>query len=124
MKWATKFPFCEQGVYHQSKELARILSKKYAVTLKLFDDFPMSDPEFDDELYIIIPAHSASAGTLPPNYVLYQTEQLSHYALEKGKMVWANRRGNETLRDFHEAFKVIKLLLRPWTCHLRFQLGF
>ena len=66
--------FPVQGVCHQGKELERVLSKKYRVTLLCFSKLP--DPAWEDainSLYIIMPGFSA--GVAPPNYILYQTEQ-------------------------------------------------
>ena len=63
-----------QGVYHQGKELERVLSTKYKVALLCFSTLP--DPVWEDamnSIYIIMPGFSA--GVLPPNYILYQTEQ-------------------------------------------------
>ena len=63
-----------QGVFHQGKELERVLSTEYRVTLLCFSNLP--DPVWEDamnSLYIIMPGFSA--GVAPPNYILYQTEQ-------------------------------------------------
>ena len=63
-----------QGVYHQGKELERVLSTRYKVALLCFENLP--DPVWEDamdSLYIIMPGFSAAV--LPPNYILYQTEQ-------------------------------------------------
>ena len=63
-----------QGVFHQGKELERVLSREYRVTLLCFSNLP--DPVWEDamnSLYIIMPGFSA--GVAPPNYILYQTEQ-------------------------------------------------
>ena len=93
-----------KGVYHQSKELERVLSLKHNVTLFTFQHLPDPDPANDDALYIIMPAFSASM--LPPQYILYQTEQWGHWTLDPYSATWANQRGNQTRQITLDAFEV------------------
>ena len=93
-----------QGVYHQCKEVQRALQMKYDTTLQLFQKFPATDPANDDALYIIMAAHTLEE--LPPHYILYQTEQWGHFALQPYNAVWANQRGNASRQTTLEAFEV------------------
>lgn len=71
---SSSITFLAQGVFHQGKELERVLSTRYRVTLLCFEKLP--DPAWEDamdSLYIIMPGFSAAV--LPPSYILYQTEQ-------------------------------------------------
>ncbi len=93
-----------QGVYHQAKELHRVLSINHNATLHLFQYLPAPDPADDDAVFIIMPAYSASM--LPPQYILYQTEQWGHYSLDPLTPIWANQRGNTSRQTTLDAFEV------------------
>ena len=93
-----------KGVYHQSKELERVLRQTHHVVLSNFQQLPDPLPADDDALYIIMPAFSASM--LPPHYILYQTEQWGHPTLDPNSATWANQRGNKTRQTTLDAFEV------------------
>ena len=111
--WLTKVP-TPKGVYHQSKELERVLRLKHDVALSTFQHLPDPDPVDDDALYIVMPAFSASV--FPPHYILYQTEQWGHLTLEPHSAVWPNKRENKTRQTTLDAFEVGNAGLPPITC--------
>ena len=93
-----------KGVYHQGRELERVLGVKHNVVLCTFQHLPNPDPANDTALYIIMPAFATNM--LPPNYILYQTEQWGHETLSPHSAIWANQRGNETQQTTLDAFEV------------------
>ena len=104
-----------KGVYHQSKELERVLAVTHNVVLSNFPQLPDPHPAHDNALYIIMPAFSAS--TLPPHYILYQTEQWGHPTLQPHSATWANKQGNSTRQITLDAFEVSALLPVCVTVH-------
>lgn len=67
---------CLQGVYHQVKELERVLSPHYRVKIMLSEYmFPHTDPADDEALYILMTPHLCV--DLPPHYIIWQTEQVT-----------------------------------------------
>lgn len=91
-----------QGVYRQCKEVQRVLSVKYDVTLEVFKEFPATIHANSGALYILIAAHNI--GELPPHYIIYQTEQWGHERLQPYKAVWGNQSGNSSSQTTLEAF--------------------
>ena len=94
-----------QGVYHQCKEIERVLAPHYRVRLTLHEYmFPHTDPADDGALYILMTPHLCV--DLPPHYIIWQTEQWGHYMLQTGNRRWANQRNLPDLLDFVEVFEV------------------
>ncbi|CAL8471410.1 g10952 [Coccomyxa elongata] len=93
-----------KGVYHQCKEIERVLAPHYRVRLTLHDYmFPHTDPADDGALYILMTPHLCV--DLPPHYIIWQTEQWGHYMLQVGNRRWANQRNEPDLLDFVEVFE-------------------
>lgn len=94
-----------QGVYHQCKEIERVLAPHYRVRLTLHEYmFPHTDPADDRALYILMTPHLCV--DLPPHYIIWQTEQWGHYMLQVGNRRWANQRNKPDLLDYVEVFEV------------------
>jgi hypothetical protein len=92
-------------VYHQVKELQRVLVPHYNVRIMLSEYmFPHTDPADDDALYILMTPHLCVE--LPPHYIIWQTEQWGHSMLKEGNKRWANQRNARELQDFIEVFEV------------------
>ena len=85
-----------------------MLSPFYEVEMQLYDKYPPTDPANDSALYIFTPFNDLVKDR-PPHYIMYQTEQTGSSWLTPGEKKWANRRGNDTLTDFAEAFRVPSL---------------
>lgn len=94
-----------QGVYHQCKEIQRVLAPHYRVRLTLHEYmFPHTDPKDDRALYILMTPHLCV--DLPPHYIIWQTEQWGHRMLQVGNRQWANQRNEKEMLDFVEVFEV------------------
>ena len=101
-----------QGVYHQARELQRVLEPHYSVALTLWGlAYNATDPALDGSLYIMMTPHLAA--DFPPHYILWQTEQWGTHALRLNKPGWPKARSGART-DFLGAFEARALF---FLCH-------
>jgi hypothetical protein len=90
-------------VYHQARELQRVLRPHYSVTLTLWGlGYNATDPALDASLYIMMTPHLAT--DFPPHYILWQTEQWGTDALRLNRPRWPKGRSGART-DFVGAFE-------------------
>ncbi|KAK9832609.1 hypothetical protein WJX81_003413 [Elliptochloris bilobata] len=89
-----------RGIYHQAREVARVLRPHYKVT---GNDWQAPDEALHGALFIILAAHLMPR--FPPHYVVYQTEQWGHQVLAEGNRAWGPPHNGTQRVDCAEVFR-------------------